>query len=81
MQMMIGNLPPGTSEDDVRTLLDELGVPGVEEIKVSDGPERTGALVKLDLGDIAVAAVCKQLNGHHWNGRDLTANHTNFSWE
>ncbi|WP_148714149.1 RNA recognition motif domain-containing protein [Chitinolyticbacter meiyuanensis] len=81
MQILIGNLPPGTSSDDVRTLLTEQGVPGIGEIVIEEGPERTGALVKLDLGDTAIATVCKQLNGHHWNGRDLTANHTNFSWE
>ncbi|TJZ79056.1 RNA recognition motif domain-containing protein [Chitiniphilus eburneus] len=83
MQMMLGNLPPDTTIDDVRELLESLGVPGVSEITVSAGlGERANALVKLDeaVSSAAVSAICGQLNGHHWKGHDITASHTNLGW-
>ncbi|GAA5784173.1 hypothetical protein GCM10007860_13120 [Chitiniphilus shinanonensis] len=82
MQMMLGNLPPDTTTDDIRELLETLGVPGVGEITVSAGlGERFNALVKLDEeSSVVVGAICSQLNGHHWKGNDITASHTNLGW-
>ncbi|UXY15173.1 hypothetical protein N8I74_17955 [Chitiniphilus purpureus] len=82
MQLLLGNLPPTTEADDVRSLLEGLGVPGVGDIVVSTGEERSDALIRLEeVSAIAISACAQQLDGYHWRGHDLTATHTHLSWD
>ncbi|GGP23531.1 hypothetical protein [Silvimonas iriomotensis] len=79
-QILIGNLPPDVSLDDLRTMLIELGVPKLGEITMAEGAERTAALVTIDLPDVDVGAISRQLEGHLWRERQLRCAHSTLGW-
>ncbi|GAB7127125.1 hypothetical protein JCM19000A_16320 [Silvimonas sp. JCM 19000] len=80
-QILLGNIPPEVSVDDIRILLSDLGVPGLGEITLAEGlSDKLAALITLDLGDTEAAAVSEQLNGHLWHERMLSCAHTNLGW-
>lgn len=80
-QILLGNLPPEVTVDEIRALLTELGVPGIGDITIAEGlSEHVAALVALDLTDAETAAVSEQLNGHLWHDRMLSCAHTNLGW-
>ncbi|MDR3425917.1 MULTISPECIES: hypothetical protein [Silvimonas] len=80
-QIMLGNLPPDVTVDEVRTMLADLGVPDMGEITLAEGlGERTAALVTIDRSDTDVGAIARQLEGHLWRERTLQCAHTSLGW-
>ncbi|MEJ2794034.1 hypothetical protein WAE56_11480 [Iodobacter sp. LRB] len=81
MQIVIGNLPPETSAEDVRSLLtDEIGLNDFGSITITDSnSESVLALVQL-LTDSAAAAdvLTAKITDFHWKGRNLTSSHTHM---
>ena len=50
-QILLGNLPPEVTVDEIHTLLTDLGVPGIGEITMAEGlSDRVAALITLELG-------------------------------
>ncbi|BCL77239.1 hypothetical protein JHS3_29750 [Jeongeupia sp. HS-3] len=78
--ILIGNLPPETNTDDVRTLLSELGMSAdVGDVTIAEGlGERLAASVSIDCSSAAAEALVQRLNGHFWNSRELTASYNPF---
>ncbi|AZN37686.1 hypothetical protein [Iodobacter ciconiae] len=79
MQIVIGNLPPGTSVEDIHSLLkDEIGLNDFGSVTVTEN-ENTLALVQL-LTDSAAAAdvLTAKITGFHWKGHKLTSSHTHI---
>ena len=74
MKLWIGNIAPGTSDEDLKELLKKYG-PGLscESIKREEGTgSRPGAVVELSGGTMDSAdALSRRLNGLYWKEREL----------
>ncbi|MBM3116001.1 RNA recognition motif domain-containing protein [Jeongeupia naejangsanensis] len=78
--ILIGNLPPETSEDDVRTLFTDLGMTAdVGDVTIAEGlGEKLVASVSIDCSSAGAEVLVQKLSGHFWNGRELTASFNPF---
>jgi hypothetical protein len=81
MQIVIGNLPPETTEEDVRSLLsNDIGLQDFGSVTITtSNSEHVLALVQL-LTDSAAAAdvLTAKITDFHWKGRNLTSSHTHM---
>ncbi|MDW5417213.1 hypothetical protein R6242_11615 [Iodobacter sp. CM08] len=81
MQIVIGNLPPEISVEDVQALLsNEIGLGEFGAITITEGgTDNALALVQLHTDSAAAADVLTaKISGFHWNGRELTSSHTHM---
>ncbi|WP_293932011.1 hypothetical protein [Iodobacter sp.] len=81
MQIVIGNLPPEISVEEVQTLLtDEIGLHEFGTITITEGgTDNALALVQLHTESAAAADVLTaKISGFHWNGRELSSSHTHM---
>ncbi|AOY01332.1 RNA-binding protein [Jeongeupia sp. USM3] len=78
--ILIGNLPPETSADDVRTLFTDLGMSAeVSDVTIAEGlGEKLAASVTIACSSAAAEVLVQKLNGHFWNGRELNASYNPF---
>ena len=73
MKLWMGNLAPGTSEEELRALLARYGAPAVGEVQhVADDGERPAAIVEVAAASEAMMRLSERLNGMYWKGRALT---------
>jgi RNA recognition motif-containing protein len=74
MNVVIGNLPGNTSEQEVLEILKEHGVP-VTEVKLTNegNTDVAVAVVGLDTDRAGAAALVKMVHGKQWKGRTLRA--------
>ena len=75
MKLWIGNIEPGTSDDELKAFLGRYGVEAqtiasIEQV-ASDGA-RPAAIVDVAASVEALNKVTQRLNGMYWKGRSLT---------
>jgi RNA recognition motif-containing protein len=73
MKLWLGNIAPGTSDDELRAFLEKYGVPAVVSVeRVADEGTRPAAMVEVAAAPEAVNRLTQRLNGMYWKGRALT---------
>ena len=73
MKLWIGNIAPGTSDEEVRAFLEKYGVAAVVSIEhVASEGSRPAAMVEVAAAPEAVNRLTQRLNGMYWKGRSLT---------
>lgn len=73
MKLLIGNIAPGTSDDEVRALLERYGAPAVGSIEQVPGEgSRHAALAEVAAAPEVLNKITQRLNGMYWKGRSLT---------
>jgi len=74
MNVVIRNLPNGTSENEIQELLKEHGVPVTKVTVTNEGDaELCVAVVALDTNRAGADALVKMVDGKLWHGRTLAA--------
>ncbi|HTS84304.1 MAG TPA: RNA-binding protein [Usitatibacter sp.] len=74
MKVWIGNIAPGTSDDELRALFAKYGVPEVTAIEQVPGDgSRPAAIVEVAAAQEAVSKLTMRLNGMYWKDRSLIA--------
>ncbi len=77
MNVLIGNLPGDTSDQEVLEILQGHGVPVTEVTLTNEGnPDVALAVVGLDTDHAGAEALVKMLHGRQWKGRTLRAQTT-----
>jgi len=73
MKLWIGNIAPGTSDDELKALLEKYGVPAVGAItQVPGDGSRPAVSVECPAAPDVLQRVTQKLNGMYWKGRTLT---------
>ncbi|MGZ5036288.1 MAG: RNA recognition motif domain-containing protein [Usitatibacter sp.] len=73
MKLWVGNIAPGTSDEELRALLGKYGVATVASIEQVPGEgSRPAAILEIAATPESVAKVTQRLNGMYWKGRSLT---------
>jgi hypothetical protein len=73
VKLLIGNIAPGTSADEVRALLEKYGAPGVGPIEqVAGEGSRPAAVAEVAAAPEVLNKITQRLNGMYWKGRSLT---------
>jgi hypothetical protein len=73
MKLWIGNIAPGTSDDELRALLGKYGMEAVSSIEAAPGDgTRPAAMIEVAATAEAVLKLTERLNGMYWKGRSLT---------
>lgn len=76
MQLMLDNLPPEASAEDLLALFTELGIPAPTEISIAPGlRDRPSAAISLELDHANMDAVVKLLDGRSWKTHIMQASH------
>lgn len=77
MKLWIGNIAPGTSDEELRDFLKKYGVDSVASIEHVDGDgSRPAAVVEVAATPDALMKVTQRLNGMFWKGRTLVVQTT-----
>ena len=72
MKLWIGNIAPGTSDDELREFLAKYGVTTVASVEQVPGDgSRPAAVLEVASTPEALMKVTERLNGMHWKGRTL----------
>ena len=71
-KVLIGNLPPGTTAEDVVALFADAGA-NVEVLKMADegSPDRVTATVTLDVSQTTAQVMADRAKRTHFKGREL----------
>jgi hypothetical protein len=73
MKLWMGNIAPGTSEEEVKAFLAKYGMHTVVSVQqVNDDASRPAAVVEIVAPPDAVQRITERLNGMYWKGRSLT---------
>ena len=73
MKLWLGNIAPGTTDDELRAFLEKYGVASVISVEhVASEGSRPAAMVEVAAAPEAVARLTQRLNGMYWKGRSLT---------
>ena len=74
MKLWIGNIAPGTSDDEIRDFVKKYA-PGLECVSIEridgDGSRPAALLEFADTPYGSVEKISMRLNGMYWKGRDL----------
>jgi len=75
MHMLLGNIEPGTSSDEIRDLLEKYGFPPFDEIAFleGDGSQPAVSLTFNSVEAPALASLQPRLNHLFWKNRQITA--------
>ena len=74
MKLWIGNIAPGTTDDELRDLLKKYGAAEVTTIEhVAEEGSRPAAIIEVAATQEALYKLTQRLNGLFWKGRSLTA--------
>jgi hypothetical protein len=75
MHMLLGNIEPGTTDDEVRDLLVKYGFPPFDEIAyiAGDGSRPAVALTFHTIDAHALTSLQTRLHNMYWKNRQLTA--------
>ncbi len=77
MQLTLDNLPPDVTEEALRALLSELGIPAPQDLVIAPGMRnKPSAAISLDVEHADMEAIVKLLNGHYWMGHVMHASHS-----
>lgn len=73
MKLWIGNIAPGTDDEELKSLLGRYGIAAVASIEKVDGDgTRPAAILEVAATPEGIAKVTQRLNGLYWKGRSLT---------
>ena len=73
MKLWIGNIAPGTSDEELRALLGKYGVAEIASIQQVPGEgSRPAAILEVAATPESLGKVTQRLNGLYWKGRSLT---------
>jgi hypothetical protein len=73
MKLWLGNIAPGTSDEELRAFLEKYGVPAVISVeRVAPEGSRPAVMVEVAAAPDAVNRLTQRLNGMYWKGRSLT---------
>jgi len=73
MKLWIGNIAPGTSDEELRQFLAKYGIDTVASIEQVPGDgSRPAAVLEVASTPEALMKVTQRLNGMFWKGRTLT---------
>jgi len=74
MRLWMGNIAPGTSEEELRALLEKYGAPAVISVErvTEESSSRPGAIVDVAAATEQMQRLTQRLNGMYWKGRSLT---------
>jgi hypothetical protein len=72
MKLWIGNIAPGTSDDELRAFVARYGLETVDSIEqVAGEGSRPAAILEVTATTEVLARVTQRLNGMYWKGRSL----------
>jgi hypothetical protein len=72
-KLWMGNIAPGTSEEEVKAFLAKYGMPAVISVQhVADDGARPAAVVEVAAAPEVLQRITGRLNGMYWKGRSLT---------
>jgi RNA recognition motif-containing protein len=73
MKLWIGNIAPGTTDDELRALLDKYGSISVASVeRVADDGPRPAAILEIAATSEQMFQITQRLNGMYWKGQSLT---------
>jgi hypothetical protein len=73
MKLWIGNIAPGTTDDELRELLVKYGASEVASVEhVAGDGTRPAAILDVAATPEALYQLTQRLNGMYWKGRSLT---------
>jgi hypothetical protein len=73
MKLWIGNIAPGTQDDEIRDLVTRYGVGAVGSVEQVPGDgSRPAVMVEVGATQAQLMKVTQRLNGLYWKGRSLT---------
>ena len=73
MKLWIGNIAPGTQDDELRSLVARYGISAVGAIEQVPGDgTRPAATVEVAATQAQLLNVTQRLNGLYWKGKSLT---------
>ena len=72
MKLWIGNIEPGTSDEELRAFLARYGIDTVESIqKVEGDGSRPAVVLEVPASTEVLMKATQRLNGLYWKGRSL----------
>ncbi len=74
MKLWIGNIAPGTTDDELRALLSKYGG-GTEVVSIAPVPgdgSHPAAILEVAATPDSLSQITQRLNGMYWKGRSLT---------
>jgi hypothetical protein len=74
-RLLLGNIEPGTSDDEIRAFLTKYGFPEIDEIASMPGAgSRPGVLVTFrDMDLVVLGNLQKRIHDMQWKNRKLSA--------
>jgi len=73
MKLWLGNIAPGTTDDELRAFLEKYGAPAVVSVeRVANDGTRPAAMVEVAAAPETLNRLTQRLNGMYWKGRSLT---------
>ena len=73
MKLWIGNIAPGTQDDEIRDLVTRYGVGTIGAVEQVPGDgSRPAVMVEIGATQAQLMKVTQRLNGLYWKGRSLT---------
>jgi hypothetical protein len=73
VKLWIGNVAPGTSDEELKAFLARYGVDTIASIQQVEGDgTRPAVIVEVPASAEMLMKVTQRLNGLHWKGRSLT---------
>jgi hypothetical protein len=73
MKLWMGNIAPGTSDEELRALIDKYGAAEVTSVQhVADDGPRPAAILEVVATTEMMFQLTSRLNGMYWKGRSLT---------
>jgi hypothetical protein len=74
MKLWIGNIAPGTSDEELGAFLEKYGAAAVLSVQhvPGDGTTRPAVMVEISATTEAASRLTQRLNGMYWKGRSLT---------
>jgi hypothetical protein len=75
MHLLLGNIEPGTTDDEIRDLLVKYGFPSFDEIAhvEGDGSRPAVALTFNTIDATALSSLQSRLHNMYWKNRQLSA--------
>ena len=74
-RLLLANIEPGTSDEEIQEFLEKYGFPPADEIEHADGDgTRPSVLLSFDELDVAALEMLQQrVHGMFWKKRELSA--------
>lgn len=72
VKLLIGNIAPGTPDEELRAFVGRYGITAVQAIQHVPGEaDRPSAILEIAASPEALLKITQRLNGMYWKGRSL----------